>query len=712
MVLYNFKSIAVVPSAKDFIDIVLSKTQRKTPTVIHNGYAISRIRKFYMRKVKFTQENFGEKLNQILSEYPRLDDIHPFYADLINVLYSRDHYKLALGQLNTAKSLVDNIGKDYLKLLKFADSLYRAKELKRAALGRMCTLMKKLTPSLSYLEQVRQHLSRLPSIDPSTRTLLVTGYPNTGKSSFVNTVTNANVEVQPYAFTTKSLFVGHTDYQYVRWQVIDSPGILDHPLEDRNTIEMQAITALAHLHATILFFIDPSEQCGYSLKQQCALFHSIKALFANKPLLVVCNKTDLKRVEDLDEADRQMVEELVKDRPTAKRMSMSNMTTEGVNQVMQNACDLLLAHRVEKKLQSKRSTDFLNRIQVSQPIKRDEKDRSVTIPASVLKARAAAAEQEMDDDDDEDPSKLFNKNFQIPMKKDWVDPVTGERKKTQREIELEQGGPGVYQFDFKKDYTLANIDWNYDVIPEIMDGKNIADFFDPDIEAQLAQLEAEEEEQMRQYELKGINAMDDDSDMDSEEERQHDLLKNKRALVINEKYLRQTNNKPVLPRTTRARHTTLTAVSDTLGEMGVDAEKMRERSKSLTRGRNPLPQLRSSKHENQATEVLTRGRKRTREEQTPAPAGEDEDMDLDPKERARRKIRERSLSRDHRSAGVAAMPFRDAAQKKAASKLKIVQAERKRNREARMGEGDRHVYDEKPKHLFSGKRGMGKNERR
>lgn len=233
MVLYNFKTIAVVPSSKDFIDIVLSKTQRKTPTVVHNGYAISRIRKFYMRKVKFTQENFAEKLHQILTEFPRLDDIHPFYADLINVLYSKDHYKLALGQLNTAKSLIDNIGKDYLKLLKFADSLYRAKELKRAALGRMATLMKKLTPSLNYLEQVRQHLSRLPAIDPNTRTLLVTGYPNTGKSSFVNTVTNANVEVQPYAFTTKSLFVGHTDYQYVRWQVIDSPGILDHPLEDR-----------------------------------------------------------------------------------------------------------------------------------------------------------------------------------------------------------------------------------------------------------------------------------------------------------------------------------------------------------------------------------------------------------------------------------------------------------------------------------------------
>ena len=90
--------------------------------------------------------------------------------------------------------------------------------------------MKRQAQSLQYLEQVRQHLSRLPSIDPNTRTLLVCGYPNVGKSSFLNKITRADVEVQPYAFTTKSLYVGHTDYKYLRWQVVDTPGILDHSL--------------------------------------------------------------------------------------------------------------------------------------------------------------------------------------------------------------------------------------------------------------------------------------------------------------------------------------------------------------------------------------------------------------------------------------------------------------------------------------------------
>lgn len=40
---------------------------------------------------------------------------------------------------------------------------------------------------------------------------------------------------------------------------------------------------------------------------------------------------------------------------------------------------------------------------------------------------------------------------------------------------------------------LANPEWKMDVIPEIMDGKNVADFIDPDILEKLEALEREEE---------------------------------------------------------------------------------------------------------------------------------------------------------------------------------------------------------------------------
>ena len=50
--------------------------------------------------------------------------------------------------------------------------------------------------------------------------------------------------------------------------MIDTPGILDHSLEERNTIEMQAITALAHLRAAVLYVMDVSEQCGHTVEEQ------------------------------------------------------------------------------------------------------------------------------------------------------------------------------------------------------------------------------------------------------------------------------------------------------------------------------------------------------------------------------------------------------------------------------------------------------------
>jgi len=248
----------------------------------------------------------------------------------------------------------------------------------------MCTIVKKLGPSLSYLEQVRQHLARLPSIDPTTRTLIVCGYPNVGKSSFMNKVTRANVEVQPYAFTTKALYVGHTDYRYIRWQVIDTPGILDHPLEERNTIEMQSVTALAHLQAAILFVLDISEECGYSIKQQVQLFHSIKPLFLNKPLLIVVNKIDVVRPDQLDPEDWALIQALADPSKGGvggtQIVPMSTLTEEGVTEVKQRACDALLEARVEKKLMANRMTSTINRIHVAMPLPRDEIDRAPVLP--------------------------------------------------------------------------------------------------------------------------------------------------------------------------------------------------------------------------------------------------------------------------------------------------------------------------------------------
>ena len=504
---YNFKNIPIIPKVSDLIDTILSKTQSKTPTVTHPGYKITRIRKFYMRKVRFTEDTITEKLESITKNFPKLDDIHPFYADMINILYDKDHYKLALGTVNTAKNICQKISSDYVKLLKYGDSLYRCKQLKVAALGRMMTTLKKLGASFNYLEEVRKHLSRFPSIDPTERTLILAGFPNVGKSSFMNKITYADSEVQAYHFTTQSLFVGHTYYKNIRWQVIDTPGILDRALEQRNIIEMQTITALAHLDACILYFVDVSENCGYSIAQQVSLFDSIRPLFKNKPLVIIANKTDLRKYTDLPEKDRKLIEEVAKEHQTYL-IQMSNTTGNGVFDVKSKACDILLKYR-EVKNNGNKTKDLtsLDKIYIAKPTQiRDNRKRTPNIPQSFLDEKKKKLEEKNNEKFDEEKF----------LREDNINDLEKKIDNKFKDVIEANGGTGIYYFPLREEFKLENPDWKYDIWPEFMDGKNVFDFVDKDILKKVEALEKEEEEILQKGD-KGM-LMDNDEDMNDGEE--------------------------------------------------------------------------------------------------------------------------------------------------------------------------------------------------
>jgi hypothetical protein len=57
----------------------------------------------------------------------------------------------------------------------------------------------------------------------------------------------------------------------------------------------------------------------------------------------------------------------------------------------------------------------------------------------------------------------------------------------------------VYSADDRKRYDLEDPEWRYDIMPEVVNGHNVADFIDPDIDAKLAELEREEEELEAQH---------------------------------------------------------------------------------------------------------------------------------------------------------------------------------------------------------------------
>ena len=653
----TWKDIPPVPTSQEFLDIVLSRTQRRLPTQIRAGFKISRIRGFYTRKVKFTQETFSEKFGQIIETFPRLQDIHPFHKDLMNTLYDADHFKIALGQLSTAKHLIETISRDYVRLLKYAQSLFQCKQLKRAALGRMATITKRLKDPLLYLDQVRQHLGRLPSIDPNTRTLLICGYPNVGKSSFLRSITRADVDVQPYAFTTKSLFVGHFDYKYLRFQAIDTPGILDHPLEEMNTIEMQSITAIAHLRSAILYFMDLSEQCGYSVHAQIALFKSIKPLFSNKLVFIVINKIDILRPEELDAKTSEELQSLLSP-GDVELLQLSCNTSEGVQAVKNAACERLIAERVSQKLKAGttssgavggRLADVMARIHVAQPM--GGVTRESFVPDAI---------KDMKKYHKEDP----------------------ERRKLARDVEEENGGAGVYNVDLKADYILENPEWKHDRIPEVFDGKNVYDYIDPDIDAKLQALEEEEE----RLEAEGFYESDEELDDAEEADLQikAGLIREKQALIRNEAKMRKSlKNRAIIPR--KAMKKPLSELEEALDVLGVDTQELQLRDRAETstgRGRS-----------------LSRSRLGTEDSNA---------MDVDtPRERLRSKSRARSQpATNRREDGIQDMEMRTKVEKQA--KL----AQRKMNRMARQGEADRHIGATLPKHLFAGKRTIGKTSRR
>jgi len=637
-----------------------------------------------MRKVKFTSSGYYERLGRIIEDFPKLDTIHPFYRDLMNVLYDKDHYKLALGHINVARNMINSVSQDYVKQLKYADSQFRCKSLKKIALGRMTTIMKKQKSSLEYLEQVRQHLSRLPTIDPSTRCLLLTGFPNVGKSSFINQITRANVEVQDYAFTTRSLYVGHTDYKYNRYTVIDSPGVLDRPLEDRNVIEMQAITALAHLDCAVLFMVDISPDCKYSIESQCNLFRSLKPLYTNKPVVIICTKVDLRKFEDLTQEEQDEIKKLKETIMNCELINMSNVTEENVMKVRNQACDMLLRHRIRKKAQSGSLDKIAHRVHIAMPTKRDNKKRQPFYPAGViedrrLEIRIRKRKRELDD--------LPRGGKQRErMEVDDEDLPQRKRRKTFRDIEREHGGAGVFNFNIREHWKLENPVWKNDEIPEFYMGRNVADFYHPGIAADLKALEAEEAKIMAEIGDSTDEEIPLPPGMKPLTEDQKYLIaeiRHRRKVARSEKYVNHSRNNPVITRAQRIR------TPEDLGEL------LEERALN--------PFVAEATVEEKAEKLRQKKSKRNA-----VLYGTDELVTTTSKQPyARAHSRRSNLVKMQLTPGLPDLENKNQAEK---MRIKALKSIRKGNR-YHLTEADRHIPG-KQKHMLVGKRGIGKTDRR
>lgn len=287
-------------------------------------------------------------------------------------------------------------------------------------------------------------------------------------------------------------------------------------------------------------------------------------------------------------------------------LQLSCNTQEGVQAVKNAACERLLADRVAHKLQAGttsagtvggRLAEVMGRIHVAMPL--GGTTRETFIPEAV-------------------------KNLK---KFDKADP---ERRTLARDVEAENGGAGVFNVDLKADYILDDPSWKYDKMPEFLDGKNVYDFIDPDIEAKLQALEEEEEK----LEQEGYYDSESEMDDDEEEEILHkaSLIREKQALIRNEAKMRKSlKNRAMIPR--KKLRKTVSQLDDHLDELGVDTtnivRRAREQSSATARGRS-----------------LTRSRAGTTD-----PDAMDVDNTATPRERLRSRSRARSQPAVMRSPG-------------------------------------------------------------
>ncbi len=264
----------------------------------------------------------SDNLENVVTGWPDLDTVDPFYRDLAEAMVGVSTLRQHLNEVGWASRKATDIRTEYEPRLRGTDA-DTARKHRKQAFARLADVVEEIEDDLAALVEIRNDLRVLPDIRPDRPTVVVAGYPNVGKSSFVNRITRADNEAASYPFTTTQVHVGHVEHRHVNYQFVDTPGLLDRPPEQRNDVESQAVSALTHAADAVLVVLDPTGTCGYPLDVQERLLADIEDQF-DVPVLTVYNMLDR-----LDEDERA----------TFDTYTMSVATGENVERVLDAALD-------------------------------------------------------------------------------------------------------------------------------------------------------------------------------------------------------------------------------------------------------------------------------------------------------------------------------------------------------------------------------------
>lgn len=302
-----------------------------------------RMQKLNKAKVDSLSSVLDKTLEKYIKAFPSFDNLPPFYLALIDLLEPVGNIKRILGRMDGVRKQISSVQiKTIRQIQRTAQTGYMDTK-RHEAFGRISSMIRALDDDLKHLNEVREKFKTLPSIPTKHPTIVVAGYPSVGKSALVKAISTADPKVASYPFTTQELTVGYFDYRRTKYQIVDTPGLLDREFEKRNDIEKQAVLALTLLSKTCLYLVDPTGHCGFPLEPQLELLRSTADNVPDMEFIIVVNKSDLELPEGitLDPID-DIVEELG-DRVICIH-HVSAGSEKGLEELRQKMVDILIKH--------------------------------------------------------------------------------------------------------------------------------------------------------------------------------------------------------------------------------------------------------------------------------------------------------------------------------------------------------------------------------
>lgn len=282
--------IPTVLSADELLDKAFHRASKIT---IKGTTFLDGKKKTTLAKITASGDIITDALNGYIQKFPRLEKDEDFLPELVDVIIGLDKYKKSLGAIRWAWTRMEKLKNETLRNIRRTKDPEIIDMVKGQFYGRTSSLLGQISKDLLFLQDCKNKFRNLPSVDANVPTVVVAGFPNVGKSNLVTELSSATPEIAPYPFTTKGIIVGHIDDEWRKYQIIDTPGLLDRDLSERNAIEMQAILALKYLTHVMLIVLDPSETCGYSMEKQLKLLHSLENGFQGVPIIAVESKNDV-----------------------------------------------------------------------------------------------------------------------------------------------------------------------------------------------------------------------------------------------------------------------------------------------------------------------------------------------------------------------------------------------------------------------------------